>query len=188
MQGTGRSGSRDCWRAMRCWRRKRGCSQLTDQTKLRCRASQATINTKQHHPQPHNTPPHQTSLRVITATSHNQFIFLAQLRYREANCLLRGKEWQGALYLAGYIAECALKAVIAKNYGGRLPGRFAIHDLAILIDEACKFINASDHQTVRAIPPWTHLYRYSNEPTTAKTAVNFVNVAKEIHRCLSTYL
>lgn len=127
-------------------------------------------------------------MKVATATSHNQFLFLAQLRFREATCLLKSKEWQGALYLAGYVAECALKAVIAKYCGGRLPHKFETHDLGVLLDEACRYVSASDHQLVRSIPAWTHLFRYSCEPVSAKTAVDFVNTAKEVYRCLSTYL
>jgi HEPN domain-containing protein len=40
---------------------------------------------------------------------------LAELRIREAKCLLDNKFFEGAYYLAGYAIECALKACIAKK-------------------------------------------------------------------------
>ena len=39
---------------------------------------------------------------------------LARIRLREARLLLRAGMWDGAYYLAGYAAECGLKACIAK--------------------------------------------------------------------------
>jgi HEPN domain-containing protein len=40
---------------------------------------------------------------------------LAHLRLREAKILLTCRCWEGAYYLAGYAAECGLKACIAKK-------------------------------------------------------------------------
>jgi HEPN domain-containing protein len=40
---------------------------------------------------------------------------LARVRLREAQVLLSAGMWDGAYYLAGYAAECGLKACIAKN-------------------------------------------------------------------------
>lgn len=40
---------------------------------------------------------------------------LAKLRIKEAEVLLRNKQYDGAYYLCGYGVECALKACIAKN-------------------------------------------------------------------------
>ena len=39
---------------------------------------------------------------------------LARIRLREARALLSAGMWDGAYYLAGYAAECGLKACIAK--------------------------------------------------------------------------
>lgn len=41
---------------------------------------------------------------------------LAEKRLREAIVLLEAGLWDGAYYLAGYSAECALKAVIARQF------------------------------------------------------------------------
>ncbi len=43
------------------------------------------------------------------------FQVLAALRLKEAKILLQAGCWEGAYYLAGYAAECALKACIAKK-------------------------------------------------------------------------
>lgn len=43
------------------------------------------------------------------------FQVLANLRIREAQALLRAKEFSGAYYLVGYAVECGLKACIAKG-------------------------------------------------------------------------
>jgi hypothetical protein len=40
---------------------------------------------------------------------------LSRIRQREARALLRGRQFAGAYYLAGYAVECALKACIAKQ-------------------------------------------------------------------------
>ena len=40
---------------------------------------------------------------------------LAAIRLREAKLLLQGNCWEGAYYLGGYVAECALKACIARQ-------------------------------------------------------------------------
>ncbi len=47
--------------------------------------------------------------------NRNDFKLLAQMRLREAKVLLANGEYSGAYYLAGYVAECALKACIAKR-------------------------------------------------------------------------
>jgi HEPN domain len=41
---------------------------------------------------------------------------LANIRLREAQALLRARQFSGAYYLAGYTIECALKACIAKQF------------------------------------------------------------------------
>ena len=40
---------------------------------------------------------------------------MAELRLREAEALLRARQFSGAYYLGGYAIECALKACIAKK-------------------------------------------------------------------------
>jgi HEPN domain-containing protein len=47
--------------------------------------------------------------------NRRSFQELARLRLREAQTLLKSKQWEGAYYLAGYAIECALKACIAKK-------------------------------------------------------------------------
>ena len=47
--------------------------------------------------------------------NRKDFQELAALRLKEARILLRDDCWEGAYYLAGYVAECALKACIARQ-------------------------------------------------------------------------
>jgi HEPN domain-containing protein len=46
----------------------------------------------------------------------NDFKTVARLRVAEARCLLDAGHYAGAYYLCGYAVECALKAVIAKQF------------------------------------------------------------------------
>ena len=41
------------------------------------------------------------------------------MRVRETKALIKARQYSGAYYLAGYVVECALKAIIAKNTGVR---------------------------------------------------------------------
>jgi hypothetical protein len=43
------------------------------------------------------------------------FRTLADMRAREAKCLLDASEWSGAYYLVGYAVECGLKACLTKD-------------------------------------------------------------------------
>ncbi len=69
---------------------------------------------------------------------------LAKIRLREAKTLFKKREYSGAYYFSGYVIECGLKAVIAKNVKAkRLPERKLAnniynkgHDLRTLIDLA----------------------------------------------------
>jgi HEPN domain-containing protein len=64
---------------------------------------------------------------------------LAQLRIDEAKVLFEHQQPSGAYYLAGYAIECALKAVIAKQFrGDEIPDRALVnrvytHDLSELL-------------------------------------------------------
>jgi HEPN domain-containing protein len=64
---------------------------------------------------------------------------IAELRLDEAKVLLRENQPSGAYYLAGYAIECALKAIIAKQFRGdeipdkALVNRVYTHDLSELL-------------------------------------------------------
>ena len=127
-------------------------------------------------------------LQIDTAVSANQFRFLAQLRLQEALALLRARHWTGAMYLAGYVAECTLKAVVAKNHNNRLPSEFAVHNLEVLQREVCRYINDEDVGTVQSLPGWSHLLRYTCVRISAATATRFIARVEEVRRCLYSYL
>lgn len=55
---------------------------------------------------------------------------LAEARLKEAKLLLRGHEPSGAYYLAGYSIECALKAIIAKQFrANEIPDKRLVNDV-----------------------------------------------------------
>jgi hypothetical protein len=60
------------------------------------------------------TPWKRASVR-IASVNRKDLQTLANIRIREAQSLLKAKEYSGAYYLAGYSIECALKACIAKK-------------------------------------------------------------------------
>lgn len=47
--------------------------------------------------------------------NRRDFKDLSAIRLKEANALLKNKNYSGAYYLAGYAIECALKACISKE-------------------------------------------------------------------------
>jgi hypothetical protein len=73
------------------------------------------------------------------ANERATFQKLAQLRIDEAKLLLGHSQPSGAYYLAGYAIECALKAIIAKQFRGdeipdkALVNRVYTHDLSELL-------------------------------------------------------
>ena len=72
----------------------------------------------------------------------NDFQVLARIRLKEARALLSAGLFDGAYYLAGYAAECALKACIAKaTRRYEFPDRARVsachtHDVVELVKQA----------------------------------------------------
>ena len=122
------------------------------------------------------------------ATSANQFRYLAQVRLEEAMTLLKAKNWAGAMYIAGYIVECAMKAVIAKRHSDYLPDRYTIHDLQTLREEVVHYISDEHAAVLQQIGGWSHLLRYCTQSPSAATVTMFLNRTKDALRCLLTYL
>ena len=67
---------------------------------------------------------------------------MAEIRAREAQVLLVGRQYSGAYYLSGYVVECALKACIARQTRRhefpdlRAVRRSFTHDLEQLVEAA----------------------------------------------------
>lgn len=75
--------------------------------------------------------------------NRKDFQILAALRLKEAKLLLEAGCWEGAYYLGGYAAECALKACIAKQTkrhdfppDQKRVNRIYTHDLGVLLNAA----------------------------------------------------
>jgi HEPN domain-containing protein len=100
---------------------------------------------------------------------------LAQLRLDEAKILLRDNQPSGAYYLAGYTVECALKAIIAKQFrGDEIPDRALVnrvytHDLSELLRlagleselDVARRGNSELDRRWSIIKNWTEQARYS---------------------------
>lgn len=66
----------------------------------------------------------------LSGTSCEVFRTLAEVRLKEARTLFTAGAFDGAYYLAGYVVECALKAVIVKDIqAGVLPDKKYINDV-----------------------------------------------------------
>jgi HEPN domain-containing protein len=127
-------------------------------------------------------------MNLKLAQSTNQFRYLAERRLKEATALLRAEHWSGALYISGYVVECALKAVLAKKHGGLLPKRLETHDLTILQSSVADILTAEELVTVQSVPPWSHLQRYCTTSPSAGAVLKFHNLAREAYRCLTNWL
>jgi hypothetical protein len=99
---------------------------------------------------------------------------LAALRLKEAKILLQAKCWEGAYYLAGYVAKCALKACIAKRtVRHEFPDRKRVidshtHDLTVLMTIAelgtavkeAAHTHPELHANWTIVRNWTGQHRY----------------------------
>jgi HEPN domain-containing protein len=100
---------------------------------------------------------------------------LAEMRLAEAKSLIDNRYYDGAIYLAGYALEMALKARICKVLDleeyldtGEISKSFKTHDFDILrklsglerkFDEATKS-NPSLHKNWSVVTKWEETYRY----------------------------
>jgi HEPN domain-containing protein len=49
-------------------------------------------------------------------TTHAELKKLARIRLADANALYEARRYAGAYYMAGYAIECAIKAILAKEF------------------------------------------------------------------------
>lgn len=125
--------------------------------------------------------------RVI-ARRASQFLYIADQRRGDSIALLKASRWSAALYMSGYVFECALKAVIARNTGGALDPLLFVHDLTKLRSTALRYIKDIHTEAVHAVPNWTHLQRYDCASPPARDVVLFINKVNEAYRCLTIYV
>lgn len=94
--------------------------------------------------------------------------YLAEIRLREAQVLLRAGEFSGAYYLAGYAVECGLKALLTNELDSfRMPQKSEVtkahtHDVQELAKQ-CGLMPTSD-KSVRVewsiVSAWSEGSRY----------------------------
>ena len=102
---------------------------------------------------------------------------LASLRLQEAETLYNAGQYDGAIYLAGYAVELALKARICRLLGltdypdqGKLKQVYAVHDLdQLLLLAGLKPKLDSSNQTLfsnwSTAVPWSPQWRYAAKGT-----------------------
>jgi HEPN domain-containing protein len=102
--------------------------------------------------------------------NRNDFQRLAELRLQESKALLAEGFPEGAYYLAGYAAECALKACIARrtrehDFPEKGSGKYYSHDLEDLVGFAK--LRTEFEQTLQANPTmdanWIIVQAWSEE-------------------------
>ena len=102
--------------------------------------------------------------------NRSDFQQLAEVRIDEAGVLLAVGKWDGAYYLAGYAAECALKACVAKlAKADEFPPRdvkdYYTHDLNKLVKTAD--LDVARDTTASAKPRfktfWTLIAKWSEQ-------------------------
>jgi len=91
----------------------------------------------------------------------------------DARHLLSGNRHDGAVYLAGYAVECALKTLIQVERGHKNP--HSIHDLNRLSTEALQLAAQPTGKTVRYFsrPSTITTLRYGNPPTEWKEILRY---------------
>ena len=113
---------------------------------------------------------------------------LADMRLRDAEVLLSNKRFHGALYLAGYSVECALKWAITQHEEGiYLPADLEVHDLQKLMGRSGL---AQDLQRDMAISPlfsalvddWGPQERYAASKLDGKTALRLYKQTNQVYK------
>jgi HEPN domain-containing protein len=112
---------------------------------------------------------------------------LAKMRLLDAEVLLKGKRYEGAVYLAGYAVECALKwAVTEREETIYLDGALETHDLDILLKASGLDHYMSEDSKIRPLfsalsDGWGPQGRYSGQRIAAKEASLLYNQARQVY-------
>jgi HEPN domain-containing protein len=112
---------------------------------------------------------------------------LAKMRLLDAEVLLKGKRNEGAVYLAGYAVECALKwAITERDQTIYLDGALEIHDLDLLLKASGLDPCLAEDRQIRPLysalsDSWGPQGRYSGKRITAKEATLLYNQARLVY-------
>ena len=119
---------------------------------------------------------------------------LIEVRLRDGEALLRSGEPQrriGAIYVAGYGLECALKARLCQDRRAvKLPREFAHHDLRRLVESSTVWPNLKNNKqwldTFRALcSEWVVAMRYDVRPYDPTAVRKFIAKIREFAKWLS---
>ena len=128
-------------------------------------------------------------LSVNLAKNASQYLWLASIRLTEATVLLRARRWAGALYISGYVCECAMKAMLLRiGTPEVIRDLLKTHDLAGIKEAIRPALATSDRARLEDVDLWSHLLRYCTTAPNPTEAVAAINRAKGVYQCLSTYI
>ena len=129
-------------------------------------------------------------------------------RRMDADQLFAAQRWAGAMYMAGYFVECALKASIMEYFQvadlrqlnaaltrrTNQPVETATHSLTVLIElhpalqrrrrAAHLATNQALIHALRAVAPWSSTWRYSPNPRSQAEAQVFMDALNPISAAL----
>ena len=121
-----------------------------------------------------------------------RFYYVAWHRLEDAETLLDGHRWQGAVYLAGYAVECGLKAsLIVRTAQARrremlsdFVGRRG-HDLSWLRQMLAvqgEHLTATIHEELALLSMWSTDLRYEASTGDPEDAQEFLDAARRVLR------
>lgn len=120
-----------------------------------------------------------------------RFLGAARQRLTSAEVLYRHQMYLDAMYLAGYAAECSLKAVLLTRVPLRQRRQFRLwhfrgagaHDfesLKALLKRRNVTLPLAVNRAIRAFARWSPELRYEVRRKSAKEAENFVHAANDL--------
>ncbi len=112
---------------------------------------------------------------------------IAKMRLEDAEVLLKGDRFHGAVYLAGYAVECALKWAITVKLGSTyLPEKFETHNLDKFVHEADLLPAMQNNRAIRKlytviVDEWEPSRRYSASNISPRQARTLYNQARQVY-------
>lgn len=112
---------------------------------------------------------------------------LADMRLQDARVLLKNDRYHGALYLAGYSVECALKWAITRRMDKTyLPAHLEIHDLQKLMGESGLARHLMKEPAIAPlfsalVDEWGPQGRYAASRLDGKKAERLYNQTKQVY-------
>lgn len=128
--------------------------------------------------------------RIKGGTRGTVFKVIAEMRLKDARVLLDSNRLNGALYLAGYSVECALKWAVTRRLElVYLPADLETHDLQKLVGNSGLMPQLREDAAIAPlfsalVDDWGPQERYAASKLDAKTAKRLYNQTKQVYEWL----